>query len=133
MIVHVQYLDSHGMFSISSETRTAREVPLTDAVLLSRGRDRQGWAQIDSNGSDAMAMLLDASDRRQQSLRGLQQANLSHVFLWNIAYHHRVLQDGSAAAQSLTLVGKRRSPKLVVFTKPGICNRTTKEQDFDLF
>jgi hypothetical protein len=68
MIVHVQYLDSHGMFSISSETRTAREVPLTDAVLLSRGRDRQGWAQIDRNGSDAMAMLLDASDRRQQSL-----------------------------------------------------------------
>ena len=47
MFIHVQYLDSHGMFSISSETKTMREVPLlTEAIdnrlFLFLGADRDG-------------------------------------------------------------------------------------------
>jgi hypothetical protein len=71
MIIHVQYLDSHDMFSISSETKTMREVPLlTDAVLLSRGGG--------IGDGDAVKRSTAAVSYRSQ------QAMLSHVFFADI-------------------------------------------------
>lgn len=70
MILHVQYLASQGMFSISSETKTACGAAGADTAIEGERSTigcSQGWAQ-----SDALAMLSnqDISDQR---------AELSHV------------------------------------------------------
>lgn len=54
MILHVQYLASHGMFSISSETTTRADA----ALLLCRrsGIDNRLFARLGADTSDALAM-----------------------------------------------------------------------------